>query len=354
MSAGSRKSLAKSEMKKLPLLLLDWYREQARDLPWRDRSGPADPYRVWISEVMLQQTTVSVVKPYFDRFIERWPDLEQLAEADQNEVLKIWAGLGYYARARNLVRTASIVVNQYGGRFPETVKELKKLPGIGPYTASAIAAIAFDDPTPVVDGNVERIAVRLFALRGDPKTWRISIHNRLNEILPPDRPGDFAQAMMDLGALVCRPDVPRCESCPLDQHCQALAMGLEKILPERHRKAPKPSRVGQVYVLTCGDEVYLERRRASGLLGGMLGFPSSPWSEQSNPSAHQAPVEGPWRRLAGRVRHTFTHFDLTLDVFRLDLDQGARRPPGEWVKIRDLDEAGLPSLMRKVAARALA
>lgn len=316
--------------------LLDWYDAHARSLPWRTPPGGtgADPYRVWLSEIMLQQTTVAAVIPYFDRFTGRWPTVQALAAAQDTEVMTAWAGLGYYARARNLLACARAVVREHGGRFPIGEAALRALPGIGGYTAAAVAAIAQGEHAVVVDGNVERVVARLFAIADPLPGARRALADAAALMTPAHRSGDYAQAMMDLGATICRPRAPLCLVCPLSAACQARAKGNPESYPRKVAKPPRPSRTASAYVLQHGGDVYLERRPARGLLGGMTGFPVEP------------PAAADWRA-AGRVAHVFTHFGLTLDIFHAAADA---RPEGLWWPVADIAGAGLPTLYRKVAA----
>ncbi len=332
--------------------LLEWYDRHARVLPWR--VGPAaraagtwpDPYRVWLSEVMLQQTTVAAVSGYFQRFTARWPTLADLAAAEDAAVMAEWAGLGYYARARNLLACARAVMAEHGGRFPDTVQALARLPGIGPYTAAAVAAIAFDRPETVVDGNVERVVARLFAVETPLPAAKAALRSRAAELTPVERPGDFAQGMMDLGATVCTPRRPACGLCPLSGLCAARRADLAETLPRRAPKAAKPVRFGHAYVARRPDGAWLlERRPASGLLGGMLGWPGSDWGENPEPAP---PLAADWQRLAGEVRHTFTHFHLRLAVHVADVAPGARPARGAFLPAPAFRPGDLPTLMRKV------
>lgn len=338
--------------------LLEWYDRHARELPWRVGPGSGrvrqDPYLVWLSEIMLQQTTVEAVKPYFVRFTNRWPDIAALAAADDDDIMKEWAGLGYYSRARNLLRCAREIVSVHEGKFPADVAELRKLPGIGDYTAAAIAAIAFDIAAPVMDGNVERVVARLFAI-GEPLPGaKRAIRERLSEITPPERPGDFAQAMMDLGATTCTPKRPSCFLCPFKGNCVALASGDPERLPVKAPKAEKPMRRGAAFVAERADgAVLLRKRPPQGLLGGMSEVPMSDWSARRDGETGKAaaPFAAEWRK-AGRVRHVFTHFALELDVFHAGVTQ-ATLEGGWWSPRRELDSEALPTLVRKVIATAL-
>lgn len=332
-------------------LLLDWYDVHARDLPWRARPGapPPDPYRVWLSEVMLQQTTVAAVKPYFAKFTETWPDVQALAAASDDEVMAAWAGLGYYSRARNLVKCARQVA-ELGG-FPETEGELRKLPGLGAYASAAIAAIAFGQRAVVVDANVERVVSRLFAIEEPLPGARKAIRAQTDTITPDTRSGDLAQAMMDLGATICTSRDPKCLLCPLANECVAREQGDPAKLPVKAPKKPKPERTGTAYWIEREHKVWLVTREGTGMLGGMRALPDDGWSAQSNGSG-KPPVEGDWQH-AGCVRHIFTHAQLSLDV---QIYTGEDTPigGGDWWPIDDLDAAGLPTLFVKAAQMVLA
>ncbi len=319
--------------------LLCWYVVDKRRLPWRAEAGArADPYRVWLSEVMLQQTTVAAVKPYFERFASRWPTVEALAAADDAEVMAAWAGLGYYARARNLLACARRVANEPGGRFPDSEAGLLKLPGVGAYTAAAIAAIAFGRRAVVVDGNVERVIARLHALEAPLPQARPRIRALADAMTPAEGAGDFAQAMMDLGATICTPRNPACGLCPLRGWCSAFAEGQPERYPVKPPRAARPHRRGTAYWLEHAGEVLLVRRPASGLLGGMLALPEAP------------PAEAAWEE-AGAVEHVFTHFSLTMS---LKCARAVARPEGIWHPVGTIAEAGLPTLFARLAARGLA
>ncbi|MGY6705787.1 A/G-specific adenine glycosylase [Roseinatronobacter sp.] len=328
----------------IPSRLLDWYDRHARDLPWRipPHSGARpDPYRIWLSEVMLQQTTVAAVKAYFHRFTTRWPDVQALAAADDADVMAEWAGLGYYARARNLLKCARAVAAR--GGFPDTREGLQGLPGIGPYTSAAIAAIAFDHPETVVDGNVERVMARLFDEHTPLPAAKPVLTALAANLTPALRAGDYAQAVMDLGATVCTPRSPACGICPLMGDCAARVAGTAAMLPQKSRKAPKPVRLGTAYVGRRVDGAWLlERRPESGLLGGMLGWPGSAWAEM--PPASVPPVAADWHPLGGEVRHTFTHFHLRLTLEVAHLPMTAQ---GLFVPAQDFTPTALPTVMRK-------
>ena len=341
--------------------LLDWYDRHRRTLPWRAPAGErTPPYLVWLSEIMLQQTTVATVGDYFHRFVKRWPTVEALAAAPIDDVLSAWAGLGYYARARNLHACAQAVVAQYAGKFPDDEAALLALPGIGRYTAAAIQAIAFDKPASAVDGNVERVIARLYAIETPLPDAKIEIAARAAELVPDQRAGDYAQAMMDLGATVCVPKGPRCVICPLIAGCKARAQGLAEELPRRAPKANKPTRRGLAFVLLRKDgAVLLRKRPPKGLLGGMDEVPSSAWREGKLTLADaltEAPVPANWKVLEGGVRHTFTHFHLELVVAKAIATTAglAKLAPGAaWVTVDRMTERALPTVMRKIIAHAV-
>ncbi|KGJ03921.1 A/G-specific DNA-adenine glycosylase [Paracoccus halophilus] len=325
--------------------LLAWYDRHARALPWRvpPGQGPADPYRVWLSEVMLQQTTVAAVKSYFLRFTDLWPRIEDLAAAEQARVMAEWAGLGYYARARNLIACARAVSAL--GAFPDTRAALAELPGIGPYTSAAIAAIAFDRPETVVDGNVERVVARLFAVPTPLPAAKPELVALAGRLTPQDRPGDYAQAMMDLGATICTPRNPACGICPVNDDCLARSQGIAAELPRKSPKKPKPLRQGTVWIGWTDEAVLVETRPARGLLGGTLAFPSTGWDG----SDLAPPAHADWQK-AGLVRHVFTHFALDLTVMSARLDSPPGR--GRLLPLRDFSADALPGLMRKAWALA--
>jgi A/G-specific adenine glycosylase len=342
--------------------LLDWYDRHRRDLPWRAASGVVpDPYRVWLSEIMLQQTTVAAVAPYFDRFIARWPDVRALAEAPLDDVLRAWAGLGYYARARNLHACAKAVVERCGGRFPASEAELAELPGIGPYTAAAIAAIAFGARTAAVDGNVERVMARLHAVEEELPAAKPRLRALAARLVPSQRTGDFAQAMMDLGATICTPKRPACAVCPWMGACRARARGDAATFPRRAPKRAGELRRGAAFVALRADGCVLVRaREPRGLLGGMTEVPTTPWTQDFDADAalSAAPAlsraRPRWQRLPGVVSHVFTHFPLELTVYRAQVPAGTRPPDGaRWTPLTTLGGEALPSLMRKVVAHAL-
>ena len=338
--------------------LLGWYDSSARRLPWRvpprasgRAAARADPYRVWLSEIMLQQTVVAAATPYFDTFTRRWPTVEALAAAPEEEVLAAWAGLGYYARARNLIACAREVIAV--GGFPKTEAGLLKLPGVGPYTAAAIAAIAFGEPAVVVDGNIERVMARLFAVETPLPAAKPLLRRHAASLTPEERPGDHAQALMDLGAAICRPRAPACLACPVRRFCKAAGNAPER-LPVKPAKTPKPQRYGTAYWLQRRGEVLTVRRPPRGLLGGMRAFPASPFTPQLQQGLEGAPAAADWTRLPGEVTHVFTHFRLSLTLARADLAaEGdaelarARQLGGEWTPLGELADAGFPALFDK-------
>jgi A/G-specific adenine glycosylase len=345
--------------------LLDWYDRERRDLPWRARPGQTpDAYRVWLSEIMLQQTTVKAVLPYYAKFLARWPTVAALAAASRDDVLAAWAGLGYYSRARNLHQCAQAVASQHGGHFPATEAALRELPGIGPYTASAIMAFAFGAHATPVDGNIERVIARLFAVTDPLPAAKPELNRLASALTPAARAGDFAQAMMDLGAGICSPRRPSCLMCPLEPDCAGHAQGIEASLPRRVAKADRPVRVGMAFLALREDSCVLLRRRPdAGLLGGMLEVPSTDWADTLPPidqALRAAPLRGDWWAVPGIVAHTFTHFRLEMLVYRtfappdVSLTFWADPQRCQWVPRRDLHRVALPSVMRKLIAHALA
>ncbi|WBX83626.1 A/G-specific adenine glycosylase [Sphingosinicella microcystinivorans] len=330
--------------------LLAWYDRSHRRLPWRAPPGAnaADPYRVWLSEIMLQQTTVAAVIPYFEAFTTRWPTVEALAAAGDGDVLAAWAGLGYYARARNLLACARAVASDHGGRFPASEAALLGLPGVGAYTAAAIAAIAFGARAVVVDGNVERVVARLFAVEDRLPAAKPRLRTLADTITPEARAGDFAQAMMDLGATICRPKSPDCLVCPVIDACDAARRGIADLLPKKAPKPARPVRYANVYVLRDGGEIMLVRRPPRGLLGGMLGLPMSEIADTPHPEGTHpgAPAAARWSRGARPVSHVFTHFELHLTVFWGDLSD-ITKPAGDWRAADESAARDLPTLFRK-------
>ena len=350
--------------------LLAWYDQHARVLPWRVApnlrgSKQPDPYHIWLSEIMLQQTVVKAVIPYFETFLDQWPSVFDMAACDQEEILKRWAGLGYYARARNLHACAISVAKDHEGRFPYDEKSLLALPGIGPYTASAIRAIAFDQPATVVDGNVERVVTRLYALKKPMREIKNLLKQKAGELTPSKRPGDYAQAMMDLGATICTPTSPKCGSCPVSGHCVAHKSDCAASLPVRAPKKPKPVRYGTAYLVLREDGALLLRQRPDkGLLAKMLEVPATNWCVKpatgSDGSLEDAtPIEAEWKSIPGMVTHTFTHFHLQLEVKIARVDDECLLLPRahidrcRWVPHTDLAEQALPGVMRKIIAHGL-
>ncbi len=335
--------------------LLHWYDANARELPWRvsparRKAGEQpDPYRVWLSEVMLQQTTVSVVRDYFLRFCAHWPTVHELAAASREDVLKEWAGLGYYARARNLHACARKIVADFAGGFPQSARKLADLPGIGPYTSAAIAAICYDERIAVVDANVERVISRFLALEKPLNESRPEIRKSVQSLVP-ERAGDFAQSLMDLGATICRPRGADCDICPLARGCVGRTIPDPARLPLKQKKKARPIRYGHAFVLQRGDNmIWLCKRPDKGLLASMTGVPVSPWESQF--AEVDFPMAGNWMK-AGCVAHVFTHFRLELEVWKLrgvDIDPTL---PGWWVPAGDLAEEALPGVFRKVLATA--
>jgi A/G-specific adenine glycosylase len=327
-------------------------------MPWRALPGErADPYKVWLSEIMLQQTTVAAVGPYYARFLERFPSVHALAAAKLDEVLALWQGLGYYARARNLHRAAQIVSRDLHGRWPDTAEALRKLPGIGDYTGAAIAAIAFGRAEAAVDGNVERVMARHHAVEIPLPAAKPALRELARRLVPEARPGDFAQALMDLGATVCTPRSPRCLVCPWSGACDARMRGLAEELPRKLAKPARPLRHGVAFFLMDREGAILLRRRPEkGLLGGMMEVPSTGWAEKA-PSAREAAASAPapasWRVLPGTVHHGFTHFELRLTVWAASV---ARRPraKGVWCPGEQLSTQALPTAMKKILSHALA
>jgi len=363
-AANKRQSVVDRNADDRPARLLAWYDRHRRVLPWRAPAGErADPYRVWLSEIMLQQTTVKAVAPYFAKFLARWGDVASLARASLDDVLRMWAGLGYYSRARNLHACALAIMRDHGGAFPDTEESLRRLPGIGPYTAAAIAAIAFSRHTMPVDGNIERVVSRLFGVEEPLPRAKPLIRQLAASLLGPSRvksrAGDSAQALMDLGASLCAPKRPACALCPLNDGCVARLRGEQETFP---RKAPKKAgalRRGAAFVVRRGDKLLLRTRPENGLLGGMSEVPTSDWhaAQDEGRALQQAPAFKTivrWHRKAGVVSHVFTHFPLELVVYAAQVAARTQAPDGmRWVEIAALNDEALPSLMRKVVAHGL-
>lgn len=327
--------------------LLAWYDIHARALPWRSPPGEprADPYRVWLSEIMLQQTTVAAVRPRFESFVARWPTVDALAAADDAELMAAWAGLGYYARARNLIACARVVAT--AGGFPHTEAGLRALPGVGAYTAAAVAAIAFGERAAVVDANVARVVARLFAISQPLPGALEAIRAATATITPGHRPGDFAQAMMDLGSRICTPRKPACLACPLHPACAAYLTGMAEAYPVKPAKPVKPQRYGTIFWLETDGRVLLVRRPPKGLLGGMRALPTGPWAD-TPPVLEGAPARSNWQMLPGSVAHVFTHFRLEL---ALAIGQArGHSEPDAWWPVAELESAGLPTVFAKAAA----
>jgi len=339
-SAAATVSKPSATRENLRKSLLNWYDRNGRELPWRVRGGRAEPYRVWLSEVMLQQTTVAAVGPYFAKFLKRWPDVGALAAAPRDEVLEAWAGLGYYSRARNLHAAAQVLARN---GFPRDEAGWRKLPGVGAYTAAAIAAIAFDEATNVVDGNVERVIARLRAVETPLPDAKGELRALAGELVAGDRPGDWAQALMDLGATVCTPKAPKCLLCPWREACAAFATGAPESYPRRAAKMARPERFGVAFRAERNGAIWLVRRPDKGLLGGMAGLPTTEWRGQAWSRAEalkRAPAKGKWKHV-GAVRHVFTHFALTLDVYAAS---GEPSGNGWWS-----DAKALPTVFKKAA-----
>jgi len=336
--------------------LLSYYDKHGRMLPWRIRpedrtaGAVADPYAVWLSEIMLQQTTVPHATPYWHKFLVEFPTVVILANADRDRVLTLWAGLGYYARGRNLHKCAGIIRDEYDGQFPTTEAELLKLPGIGPYTAATIAAICFNEPTNIVDGNVERVISRTFKVETPLPKAKSELRNLAATLADPDRPGDYGQAIMDLGSKVCTPRNPKCDKCPWNEHCAAHKAGIETDFPKKLKKKKLPIRYGAVFILRCGDDVLLERRPDKGLLGGMMGFPGTEWGEMPKDPLASAPMKRNWQKLDGQVKHVFTHFELRLDVYAAETSE---KIGGEWASADNISNYALPTVMLKALKQCL-
>ncbi len=344
-------------------LLLAWYDAHRRVLPWRAQPGKtAQPYHVWLSEIMLQQTTVQAVAEYYRKFLARWPKVEDLAAAPLDDVLAAWAGLGYYARARNLHKAANIVAHELSGRFPRTAETLRKLPGVGRYTAGAIAAIAFDEREAAMDANAEWVVARLFAVKEPLPGAKPKIAEAGRSLVPEKRSGDFAQAMMDLGATICTVKRPACPRCPLAAMCKARQLGIHETLPLKAAKPDRPMKRGVAFVVRDGDgAVLLVKRPEKGLLGGMLQPPLGPWAAafpSPDKVIEQAPFRAEWKKLPGIVRHGFTHFELEIEVWTARMPNG-RAVPGRgleeprWVSPDELHAVALPTVMRKIIAHAI-
>ena len=346
------------DQKSLSLSLLAWYDINARDLPWRIQpSGTknnvkANPYHVWLSEIMLQQTTVITVKPYFVKFLTLWPTVNDLAAASLDDILVQWAGLGYYARARNLHKCAVMILEEFGGKFPSAEKELLKLPGIGVYTAAAIASIAYDKSAVVIDGNVDRVISRMFNIRMPLPDSKNEIRSYAEKLTPSSRAGDYAQAIMDLGAVICTPKALKCSGrCPWERDCISARLGISAELPIKKKKAVKPTRRGYAFWAEYKGYIWLCKREEKGLLGGMMEIPSTDWTPSNswnNIPAPQVPIIANWKEIHGLVRHTFTHFHLELKIIRLDIEEMINLQEGSWCRLDELDRYALPTVMMKI------
>ncbi len=339
-------------MRELSNILLDWYDQHARSMPWRvspaDRKAghKPDPYAVWMSEIMLQQTTVAAVRDYFRKFMSTWPTVADLAGAEDADVMAAWAGLGYYARARNLLKCARVVVAEHDSTFPSDYNSLLTLPGIGPYTAAAVASIAFDKPETVVDGNVERVMARMYDVHTPLPAAKPELTALARDLTPNQRPGDYAQAVMDLGATICTPRNPACGICPWRDPCAARKAGTAADLPRKTPKKKVPTRFGISYVARRADGAWLlETRPETGMLGGMLGWPGSAWEDDPQP---MPPMAADWTEIGEEARHTFTHFHLRLRIMIAVVDQDAAPTHGMFVAHQEFSPAALPTAMRKV------
>jgi A/G-specific adenine glycosylase len=349
-------SASKAKQPNLSARLLAWYDIHRRVLPWRVPAGRrADPYRVWLSEIMLQQTTVQAVGAYYRKFLERWPTVKDLAAAKQDDVLAAWAGLGYYARARNLHAAAKVVAGELGGKFPPTAALLRELPGVGSYTSGAISAIAYDEKQAAMDANAERVIARLYAVETPMPKAKVALHAYCQALVP-DRAGDFAQALMDLGSAICTPKRPGCPQCPWTDDCAARQRGIQEQLPVKAPKMARPLKRGAAFVaIDRTGAVLLVKRPDKGLLASMLEPPLGPWDENFPSAAKalkQVPFEGAWKKRSGVVRHGFTHFELETEVY---VAHFAKRPKfaGEWVPPDKLREVALPTVMRKIVEHGL-
>ncbi|WP_409433406.1 A/G-specific adenine glycosylase [Litorimonas sp. RW-G-Af-16] len=345
-----------TDIRKMRDNLLAWYDAQGRTLPWRVRPEDRargitpDPYAIWLSEIMSQQTTIPHATPYWEKFLAEFPTVIDLANADREQVMAMWAGLGYYARARNLYKCAQIVRDEFGGVFPQSESELLKLPGIGPYTAATIAAICFDEATNIVDGNVERVISRIFRVQNPLPKAKNELRDLARALASPKRAGDYGQALMDLGATVCTPTSPKCKACPWQTFCAAFKAGDPTDFPKKMPKKKQPIRYGAVFILLRGEEILLERRPDTGLLGGMTGLPGTEWASKppKDPFA-AAPAMRNWEKLDGpekdgRVKHVFTHFELRLDIYRAET---AQKPDGHWVAVATLPDQAVPTAYKK-------
>lgn len=341
-----------SDIHKMQTALLGWYDAHGRVLPWRIRPEDRkkgmtpDPYAIWLSEIMSQQTTIPHAAPYWEKFLREFPTVIDLACADREQVMAMWAGLGYYARARNLHKCAQIIRDEYDGVFPKSEAGLLKLPGIGPYTAATIAAICYDEPTNIVDGNVERVIARLFRVETPIPKAKTELRDLAARLANPARPGDYGQALMDLGAVVCTPKSPKCEGCVWQSYCAGFKAGDQTDFPKKIKKTKLPIRYGTVFVLQSGGgDILLQQRPDKGLLGGMLGLPGTDWTDK--PSANplgSAPIPRNWEKLDGLVKHVFTHFELRLTIYRAET---SNKPDGYWASVQELPNLAIPTAYKK-------
>jgi len=341
-----------TQIRHMQAKLLEWYDAQGRTLPWRIRpedrakGQTADPYAVWLSEIMLQQTTVPHATPYWRKFLAEFPTVIDLANADRDRILTMWAGLGYYARARNLHKCAGVVRDEHAGLFPQSEAELLKLPGIGPYTAATMAAICFDEATNIVDGNVERVVSRIFKIEALLPKARPEYRRMAGTLAPQNRAGDYGQALMDLGATICTPRCPKCGDCPWQTYCAAYKANTQTEYPKKAKKVKLPIRYGAIFVLKTNEAVLLRQRPDKGLLGGMMGFPGTQWGKPPKEPLKAAPAERNWEKCEGEVKHIFTHFELRLDVYRAETK--AKSVKGVWAPIDNIKNYALPTVMKKV------
>ncbi|MEC9393061.1 MAG: A/G-specific adenine glycosylase [Pseudomonadota bacterium] len=329
--------------------VLIWYDKNRRDLPWRKVNQNSDPYETWISEVMLQQTTVEAVKPYFRKFLSKWPTIQDLAKSNINDVMDMWSGLGYYSRAKNIHKSSQIITKNYNGKFPNTYDELIKLPGIGPYTAGAILTIAFNKDAVVIDANIERILLRLNGILLPLKDVKEELRELASTLNPEKRIGDYVQALMDIGSKICKPKNPNCSICPIKSNCKSLKNDLTQLIPLKEKVKARPIKEAELFwIVSNNDKIFLRRRSLTGLLPGMLEFPSSEWISTSKKRKSVAfPFSGKWESIPGKITHTFSHFELSLKIYiSRGIDQNSLN--GLWEDKENLNKIGLPSLMRKV------
>lgn len=347
--------MARKDYNNLYKNVLHWYDNNKRDLPWRKtKNQKKDAYKIWVSEIMLQQTTVKAVIPYYNSFIKKWPNIKKLSESSVDEVLEFWSGLGYYSRAKNLHNTSKIVTKKFNGVFPDNYQDLISLPGIGRYTAGAILSIAFNKDALVIDSNIERIILRLGAIKKDPKRARKEVEEIAKRFTPSKRTGDYVQALMDIGSSICKSQNPNCINCPINLHCLANKKGLTAKIPLKQRKISKKLKKGIVFWITSkNNNVYLNRRPYKGILPGTLGFPCTKWSEERL-TAKDKEFSGinNWQTMSGEINHSFSHFDLQLKIYsKYDFDE--KKLKGEWKQKTKIDKIGLPTLMKKIYLHAL-